>query len=214
MLKRLLLVLVITPTSSLTLTTIYPIFFKGQNSTKTLYFLSFTKICFFFISLSSPFSLLFFCFFSKMEGGEECSSNESGWTKYIDPSDHSSIDDDHDDDHNHHHHKHNHQNYGHGYGYKKSKDDDDDDDDDSFASDASSGPGYHQYYGHDVEEYHHHHSHNHHGSKSLSSSGKKSSKEEKEKIERNIGKGKEIILKTNKSSTGSFFKPKKGKKQN
>lgn len=144
-----------------------------------------------------------------MDGREECNSNESGWTKYIDPSDNenynSSIDDDDDDgDVRHHNHNHHHQNYA----YKKSKDvDGDDDDDDSFASDASSGPGHY----HDVEA--ENQQHRYHGSKSsLASSGMKFSKEVKDRNERNTpnygtSKGKETVIKTNKSS-----KQRKGKK--
>lgn len=66
-----------------------------------------------------------------VQGAEECSSSESGWTMYIDSPDkgYKREDDDDDDDDD-----------GHveQQGYKKK----DDDSDDSMASDASSGPSY------------------------------------------------------------------------
>ncbi|ONK69417.1 uncharacterized protein A4U43_C05F22650, partial [Asparagus officinalis] len=86
--------------------------------------------------------------FSSMESSEECSSSESGWTKYLASPIHDDDDDEGGDDDD---------GYGHEDGgvedhgsRKRSKNDSDDDkddnDDDSMASDASSGPS--SYIGH------------------------------------------------------------------
>ncbi|XP_074308499.1 uncharacterized protein LOC141643301 [Silene latifolia] len=140
-----------------------------------------------------------------MESKEECNSNESGWTKYIDPqseediSFNSSVDDG--DVFLHHHHT-------HGYHVKSG---DDDEDDDSIASDASSGPSHHQHHHHDNVKYHHHYEH--HGNKLLSlSGGKKSSKDEMKESTKYGNKGKESTIKTNTSSNS--LKQRQGKKRN
>ncbi|KAJ0989661.1 hypothetical protein J5N97_008017 [Dioscorea zingiberensis] len=71
-----------------------------------------------------------------MEGGEECSSSESGWTMYLASPMHDDDDDDQDDDqvvdeiNNVHEDDHG----------QEEEEDDDEDDGDSMASDASTGP--------------------------------------------------------------------------
>ncbi|XP_039131637.1 protein SOB FIVE-LIKE 3-like [Dioscorea cayenensis subsp. rotundata] len=74
-----------------------------------------------------------------IEDGEECSSSESGWTKYILP--HMS-DDDEDDSNESEDEGDKNGSYSGGGG----DDDDDDDDDDSMASDASTGPEQNKHY--------------------------------------------------------------------
>lgn len=72
-----------------------------------------------------------------IEDGEECSSSESGWTKYILP--HMSDDDEDDSNES--------EDEGDKNGsYSGGGGDDDDDDDDSMASDASTGPGRNKHY--------------------------------------------------------------------
>lgn len=152
---------------------------------------------------------------------EECSSNESGWTKYIDPP--SAYHDDDDTG--------NLNSVDDGYGYdhhrrRRRKDDhhhrDDDDDDgngggyDSFASDASSGaPGHHHHHDDDDddddddagdEDKHHHHE----GIDNKYTKGKKSGKERSEKCVDDRGKGE----KKSAASYFNVFKRKQGKKHN
>ena len=147
-----------------------------------------------------------------MEDGEECSSNESGWTKYIDPT--SDYDDQnnynrgfvHDDDDvdEEDAHQHQHQRRHHGYNRRQRQYEDDDD---SIASDASSGPGHH----HGEEEEEEEEDDDDHGNKFFK--GKKSSKVVKgRKTEQYEGKGKKDMTLKMKKSTGYGLKQGQGQK--
>lgn len=151
-----------------------------------------------------------------MEGGEECSSNESGWTKYIDPTsdyddqnnynrgfvhDDDDVDDD-DDGAQHQHHRYHHHHHGDN---RRQRKEEDDDDGDSIASDASSGPRHH--HGEEEED----NDDDDDGNKFFK--GKKSTKVVKGRnTEKYEGKGKKDMTLKMSKSTGYGFKQRQGQK--